>query len=132
MNDKDPLSDSTVSLLRAPLPGRDPRPGFETRLICNLKTATAQDKGRFAWLPKALAAAALLIALLTTLPLLQTPKQAAKIAAKPPEPPQPVLEVNELPNPLRTEAQAIRNTATRASNFLISVLPSFPDPEQSL
>ena len=41
MNDKDPLSDSTVALLRAPLPGHDPRPGFESRLMANIHEAGA-------------------------------------------------------------------------------------------
>jgi|GEM_PF-1685708 len=135
MKNNDPLSKSTVDLLRAPLPDTAPRPGFETRLICNLKTASTGNTRRFSWLP--FAAAAVLIALLAALPLLQTPTPApSNLTTNPPPPPvetpRPVLELDHFAIPLRKEATALTDTATRAGQFLIHCLPSLPDPEGTL
>lgn len=135
MNNNDPLSKATVDLLRAPLPHTAPRPGFETRLICNLNTASTGNHRRFSWLPFA-AAAAVIIALLAALPLLQTPPAAPPgLTTTPPPPvgtPRPVLELDDFAIPLRKEATALTDTATRAGQFLIHCLPSLPDPEGTL
>lgn len=135
MNNNDPLSKATVDLLRAPLPDTAPRPGFETRLICNLKTASTGSNRRFAWLP--VAAAAVVIALLAALPLLQSPTSApTNLTTTPPPPPakapRPVLQLDDFAIPLRKEATALTDTATRAGQFLIHCLPSLPDPEGTL
>ncbi len=128
MNDKDPLSDSTVSLLRAPLPGRDPRPGFETRLMANIRDAAAPKSPRLApqWLLAGLGTTVLTAAIAATL---LRPDPPAIITVAPSAKARPVLELDELINPLEDEAAAVRSSATRVGLFLLSHLPSLPDPE---
>ena len=131
MNDKapkNPLSDSTVALLRAPLPGHDPRPGFETRLMANIHEAGAPKAPRFTspWLFSSLGTTVLVAAIATAL---LRPAPPETITAVPPAETRPVLQLDEFANPLEDEALAMRSSATRVGRFLLSHLPSLPDPE---
>ena len=131
MNDKtpkDPLADSTVALLRAPLPGHDPRPGFETRLMANIHEAAAPKTPRFAspWLFASLGTSVLVAAIAASL-LRSAPPDT--ITVIPPAEARPVLQLDEFANPLEDEALAMRSSATRVGRFLLSHLPSLPDPE---
>ena len=131
MKDKDPkasLSDSTIELLRAPLPGHAPRPGFETRLMANIHEAAAPKTPRAAspWLLTGLGTTVLVAAIAASL-LRPAPPETITVA--PPAESRPVLQLDEWANPLEDEALAMRSSATRAGRFLLSHLPSLPDPD---
>ena len=129
-----PLPKSTEDLLRAPLPESESRPGFETRLLAQLQDAPGKRSRRALWLPLS-AAAALIIALLVSLPLLQQPAAKPGASVDPgisSQDPRPVLEIEELPNPLREQTTALTDRATRTGRFLIDCLPSLPESGNQL
>lgn len=128
MKNKNHLSDATVSLLRAPLSGHDPRPGFETRLMANLHRAATPNSPRRApqWMLASLGVIILVAALAATL---LRPAPPASITTIPPLEDRPVLEIAKFTNPLEDEALAVGSSANRVGRFLLSHLPSLPDPE---
>ena len=131
---KNPLQPSTEETLRAPLPDTTPRPGFETRLLAQLRDAPHRQSRRTLALSLA-TATTLLVALLVSLPLLNQQPGTRGASADPvpvnPEP-RPVLELQALPNPLREQTTALTERATRTSRFLINCLPSLPETESQL
>ena len=132
MNSNDPLPKSTEDLLRAPLPDSAPRPGLETRLLVGIQGAPTASA--FPWRLVLGASCAILLLAAVLVPLLKPAAQPA-ITGVPPVPPaaeRPVLEIEELPNPLEKEAVALRSTATRAGRFLINCLPSIPESPDHL
>ena len=122
MKKENPLSESTEKLLRAPLPEAPPRPGFETRLLACLDGPPTRKSPRRGLMVAA--AAALVLALLVI--FRPAPEPAAPVVVES----KPVLEVEELNNPLAKEADAVRSTAVRAGRFLISQFPSLPAEDQ--
>lgn len=129
----DPLPKSTEDILRSPLPEAEPRPGFETRLLAQLRDAPARK--RPALLLPLGAATALILAAVLALPLLRPAPGPGSPSADNPTPPaatRPVLEIEDLPNPLRRETAALSDRATRTGRFLINCLPSLPDPGNEL
>lgn len=125
MSAPDPLPNTIAKLLRAPLPDTQPRPGFETRLLAQVRSASPP---RTFPLRLVLATACpLLLFLLVAVFISRHPASPPAPTGPPPVANHPILKLHQFTIPLETEAAAIKSSATRAGLFLLSSLPSFPN-----
>jgi len=122
------LPPSIRSALRQPLPDTTPRPGFESRLLAQLKDAPGPVRRLPLGVPALAGAGAAVCAAAFHL-FLSTPPPSAPVTNHPPRPDRPVLELNNVTTPLRSEAAAVGQSASRAGEFLLGFLPSVPEPQ---
>jgi len=126
MNDSDSKIDR---MLRESPPEPQPRPGLETRICSTLRHSPKPARSPLlpAIIGIAVAAPMFILGIFALLP--SAPDQPGKTAKVDPPP----VKVEEAEptlterNPLRGEALAIRNDASRASRFLLDALPSLAE-----
>jgi len=120
------LPEATRAILRQPLPDSEPRPGFEVRLLAHL-AAAPPPRARLGL--RGLAGVATAAAVVALAAILFGPQSRPPGTAAAPRPAnRPALELNNVTTPLRSEATAVRRSAARAGEFLLSFLPSVPEP----
>ena len=125
MNPEEPR-DEIGEMLRATKPQATPPPGLEARILRSLEPREPKPAIRFwPWLllPPALAAVVLM---LRPMPTEKPP--VARMDPPPAEIVKPEPSSARWRNPLETESLALQRDVRRAGNFLITCLPSVPQP----